>query len=333
MVSRSAVRDSATYHAFTMLLSNVLWYTVLRCLILDNMSLFLFVPYTVATVWGSYTGAKASMRIEKALGITTDPTKKKESPKALRAKRVLLIVLGLVGVATSVYSKNFLAATVIAGAVFVLDVGFSLLRRSRNTSNTTYHVIASVVYSAMWYATYHYLALKHMPLVLFPAYCFGSVLGALIGQSASQWFEKKIGATADGHLASATGNMIPWKWVVPLALVVAGFVLYSHNHATLAALAGLSASQQVAFSLVSRSRNRTNMAFHVIASIFSNGVWFLTFRQLQVKNWTLDLYVPYAAAGAIGSVTGVSISMAIEKKLGITSEAESKPSKPALVLG
>ncbi|HUZ92637.1 MAG TPA: hypothetical protein VNG29_01420, partial [Candidatus Paceibacterota bacterium] len=72
MVSRSAVRDNATYHAFTMLLSNVVWYSVLHFLVMENMSLVLFVPYTVATVWGSFTGAKASMRIEKAFGITTN---------------------------------------------------------------------------------------------------------------------------------------------------------------------------------------------------------------------------------------------------------------------
>lgn len=50
MVSRSAVRDSAVYHAFTLLLSNVLWYLVLRRLVTDNMTLVLFLPYTVATV-------------------------------------------------------------------------------------------------------------------------------------------------------------------------------------------------------------------------------------------------------------------------------------------
>lgn len=321
MVSRSAVRDSATYHAFTMLLSNVVWYSVLHALITDNMSLFLFVPYTVATVYGSFTGAKASMKVEKYFGITTSTEKKGPSPRSLLAKRALLTLLGVLGVAVVIYSKNLVAAIAVAGMVFVSDVAFSLLRRSRNTSNTTYHIVASLVYSAVWYALYHHLSLKGMPFNLFVPYCFGSVLGALSGQHASQWVERKIGATADAHLSADTSSLIPWKAIMVLALVVLACVALSWNPSTLILLAGLSGAQQVAFSLVSRSRNRSNMNYHIIASVFSNSIWFLTFRQLQIKNWTPELYVPYAAGGAIGSVTGVVASMAIEKKLHVTSEA------------
>ena len=322
MVSRSAVRDSATYHAFTMLLSNVAWYAVLRFLILENMSLLLFVPYTIATVWGSFTGATTSMKIENYFGITTNPEQKKPSPRSLLAKRALFVILGVTGTAVVLYAQNFVAALVVASAVFASDVVFSLLRRSRNTSNTTYHVIASLVYSAVWYATWSYLALKGMPLALFVPYCFGSVLGALSGQSVSQWIERKIGATGDAHLSSNTTSLIPRKLIVLLLFVVAVFAAISENYLFLLFLATLSAAQQVAFSLVSRSRNRNNMTYHIIASIFSNGVWFLTFRQLQIKSWTSELYIPYAAGGAVGSVTGVAVSMGIEKKLHITSEAK-----------
>jgi hypothetical protein len=330
MVSRSAVRDSATYHAFCMLLSNIVWYAVLHRLVLDNMSLFLFVPYTVATVWGSFTGAKASMCVEERLGITTDSKQKKESPRALLAKRILFSVMGVATIASVVAGKNLLLALTIIGMVFAADVGFSLLRRSRNTSNTTYHVVASLVYSAIWYALWGHLSLKGLPFLLFAPYCFGSVAGALFGQHASQWFERKIGATADKHLSDDAQkfswkeifDLLPWRVVATLALITIAFVAYSQHHYTLAMLTACSAGQQIAFSMVSRSRNRDNMTYHIIASIFSNGVWFLTFRQLQVQHWTPELYIPYAAGGAIGSVTGVASSMVIEKKLHITSEAK-----------
>jgi len=321
MVSRSAVRDNATYHAFTMLLSNVVWYSVLHFLVMENMSLVLFVPYTVATVWGSFTGAKASMRIEKAFGITTNPEQKKPSPKSLLAKRALFAVLGVLCVVVVIREHNLFASLTIAGMVFAADVGFSLLRRSRNTSNTTYHIVASLAYSSIWYALWGHLSLKGLPVALFAPYCFGSVSGALFGQHASQWFERKIGATADAHLSANTKDMIPWKAIAFLTAVIVTFACFAKNPSFLLLLAGLSGAQQIAFSLVSRSRNRINMTYHVLASCFSNSIWFLTFRELQVKQWTPDLYIPYAAGAAIGSVTGVVSSMAIEKKLHVTSEA------------
>ena len=38
--------------------------------------------------------------------------------------------------------------------------------------------------------------------------------------------------------------------------------------------------QNISFSIVSRSRNRDNIRYHIIAATFSNSIWFLTFRQL-----------------------------------------------------
>jgi len=160
-------------------------------------------------------------------------------------------------------------------------------------------------------------------------YCFGSILGGLGGQQASVWIERKIGATADAHLAPnaegviswrAIAALVPWRAIAVLAVTIGVFVVLSGGRSFLLCLAGLSALQQVAFSLVSRSRNRSNMTYHIIASVFSNSIWFLTFRQLNIKHWTPELYVPYAAGGAVGSVTGVVASMGIEKKLHITSE-------------
>lgn len=75
--------------------------------------------------------------------------------------------------------------------------------------------------------------------------------------------------------------------------------------------------QNITFSLVSRSRNRDNMNFHIIASILSNTVWFLTFRQLVISEMDWKLFVPYTIGTVIGSVTGAKISMYIEKRFNI----------------
>lgn len=327
MVSRSAVRDSVLYHAFTSLLSTFVFYLVLFKLIQDKLTLVLFIPYTVATVYGSFTGARTSQRIEEFFGITTDPTKKKPTPQSIRAQKILAIYLGIFGIIVAIYSKNFMTTFVIAGLAFADNVTFSILRRSRNTSNTTYHIAASLVKSTVAYLMLGSLALKGMPFELFIPYCFGSVLGGITGQEISAWVERKIGASADAHLNVDLPwyKFIPWKSVWILTAITLVLIAVTGTFSFVAYLAFLSAAQQISFSVVSRSRQRNNMTYHVIASVFSNAVWFLTFRELNVKNWTSELYVPYALGGAVGSVTGVGISMGIEKKLNIVSDAKPAP--------
>ena len=85
--------------------------------------------------------------------------------------------------------------------------------------------------------------------------------------------------------------------------------------------------QSVSFSLVSRSRNRNNITYHIIASIFSNAVWFLTFRELVTSNMNLMLFIPYTIGTVSGSVTGVKVSQWIEKILHAESDSHLKSNK------
>jgi uncharacterized membrane protein YfcA len=87
----------------------------------------------------------------------------------------------------------------------------------------------------------------------------------------------------------------------------------------------LSFAQNVAFSLVSRSRNRNNISYHVIASICSNGIWFLTFRYLVTQNMNLTLFVPYTIGTVCGSVFGVKVSQVIERWLHAESDSHLNP--------
>jgi hypothetical protein len=82
----------------------------------------------------------------------------------------------------------------------------------------------------------------------------------------------------------------------------------------------LAFAQSVSFSLVSRSRNRSSINYHIIASVLSNAIWYLTFRHLVTANMTLDLLAPYTAGTVGGSVLGVKISMVIERWLGASSD-------------
>jgi len=82
----------------------------------------------------------------------------------------------------------------------------------------------------------------------------------------------------------------------------------------------LSFVQNISFSIVSRSRNRNNMKYHLIAAFFSNTIWFITFRQLVKADMTFLFFVPYCLGTMLGSVFGVKISMWIESKLGAAAD-------------
>jgi len=79
--------------------------------------------------------------------------------------------------------------------------------------------------------------------------------------------------------------------------------------------------QNISFSIVSRSRNRDNLKFHLIAAFFSNSIWFLTFRHLIRSDMSLYLFPWYCAGTMLGSVFGVRISMMIEKWCGASADA------------
>ena len=78
--------------------------------------------------------------------------------------------------------------------------------------------------------------------------------------------------------------------------------------------------QNVSFSIVGRSRNRDNMAYHLLASVAGNGVWFATMRELLASDMSAAMAVPYVAGSVVGSICGVKVSMVIERWLGAASD-------------
>lgn len=59
----------------------------------------------------------------------------------------------------------------------------------------------------------------------------------------------------------------------------------------------------------------------MIASVFSNGIWFLTFRQLILAEMSFMLFIPYTIGTVSGSLCGAKLSMWIEKKVGAESDS------------
>jgi len=89
---------------------------------------------------------------------------------------------------------------------------------------------------------------------------------------------------------------------------------------TLAKILGLTFVKNISFTIVSRSRNRGNKRYHMIAALFSNSIWFLTFRELIQGDMNLILFIPYVIGTIAGSTYGMTISMRIEKWLGATAD-------------
>lgn len=78
----------------------------------------------------------------------------------------------------------------------------------------------------------------------------------------------------------------------------------------------LAFAQNIAFTMTSRSRNRDSMSYHATCSVFSNGIWFLTMRELVVAELSLWLFIPYVIGTVAGSLSGAKMSIKIEKIIG-----------------
>lgn len=86
-------------------------------------------------------------------------------------------------------------------------------------------------------------------------------------------------------------------------------------------IAVIAFAQNTAFSMVSRSRNRSNMTYHAICSVFSNGLWLFTFGLLGTElliNSNYIMAIPYIIGTVAGSIFGAKVSMRIETWLGAT---------------
>lgn len=82
--------------------------------------------------------------------------------------------------------------------------------------------------------------------------------------------------------------------------------------------------QNISFSITSRSRNRDSVKYHLLAAMFSNTIWFLTFRELVKGDMNFILFVPYVLGTVAGSITGVKVSMFIEKFIGAKADGHLK---------
>lgn len=65
---------------------------------------------------------------------------------------------------------------------------------------------------------------------------------------------------------------------------------------------GLTILQNASFTLVSRARNSSSIAYHAGAAVLSNGIWLLVIRQIVVNLDKWEIMVAYVAGAVIGSI-------------------------------
>ena len=86
----------------------------------------------------------------------------------------------------------------------------------------------------------------------------------------------------------------------------------------------LAFTQNIAFTLVSRARNRDHMAYHAVMSVLSNGIFFLTFRELLLSDMAWTMFPPYVLGTVCGSLYGAKIALRIERRIGALADPVTK---------
>lgn len=330
LTSRSRNRSSVVYHFLAATLSTFIFFWMLRKLIVSELTLALFFPYVAGTVAGSITGAQISSWIEKKIGAVMDIAS--GTPISKRGFIFQIWPLAFFG---SILTVQFLVADFqneailfsIAGLLFLQNFSYTIVSRAGNRNNHLFLLGTSIFNGIVQFFIYQKLVAYKMNWPMFVPYLSGSVSGSIAGAAVSAPIEKKIKASADAHVKTGAKIKIAfWPFVLLPAAVVAVAVAL-HDAQSHLFLFGLAVSQNFAFLAVSRARNRDNVAHHAIASVFSNGVWFLTFRQLYISGLELPLIVPYALGIAVGSLAALYISLYIEKKIGSVADAIIQPKK------
>lgn len=346
MASRSGVRNSYVYYALTSPLASVAFYMTLRFLVSKDMTLWFFAPYVAATVFGSVSGSNISKRVEKKFNITTRTDEKEE--KALKDKKKTsglsevetkrlawilkekektsgkgrwVLAFVLCGIAVLLLRSGAAAIEsqlLLIGLVALKEMSFTLVRSSRNTNKPWFHAVVTVLDGVLWYFMWRELVMAKLPLALIPPYMLGGILGGLCGQKVAFFVGKRIQAEADAHLKGKSPSIVG----PALCMLLLGFVstVWLGEWRGPMFMFAVAAFQSVSFSLVSRSRNRNNTNYHAIASVFSNGAWYLVFRNVVRKDMQLAYAPAYIAGSVFGSLIGVGASMYIEKMLGAASD-------------
>jgi hypothetical protein len=166
-------------------------------------------------------------------------------------------------------------------------------------------------------------------LILFTPYLIGSVLGSLIGAEWGKRFSGFIKARWDAHSLPPDAMPTPHRQSIVCAALLIPQIWYfgMSEWSSQVLLFGAALLQTSAFTVVSRARQRNHELYIEWASVFSNGIWFVTLNILVVNHLALYLWIPFLVGTGIGSLWGQAVAMRLEAEIGAT--MADKPAKQA----
>lgn len=316
--SRAGTRSSNAFHAFTAVFASLVFFMTLRYLFRDQqMSLLLLPTYMFATVFGSLHGNVVSRKIEKWIGAQTEAPKNQPQLMRFWPSMVVLLIMLLLQI---IFVQSSLGPWMIAGLAtltLIDNFSFAVLRLARSSDNYWFHGFAALLQAGAKFLGLAIMFNYQMDWALFLPTTTGGVMGSLTGQYFARSISDKINAKFDSHVV---GNKeIEWPIIQTLiflmGMVIHGFIFGQNNLVNVLLLLGYAFGQSVSFAIVSRARQRNHNTYLMWASVFSNGVWYLTMNQLALKNITPDKTAPYVVGGVVGSLVGQNVAMHIEKKI------------------
>jgi hypothetical protein len=230
----------------------------------------------------------------------------------------------------SVFEKEILLALGIAGAAFIANVLFSSLRIARSTDAYWFHLVLVLIHAVAGFTTYGVLVKANGNWFLFAPYLTAAILGSLLGAEWGKRIGASIGASWQARKIGKGELVFPRKQTaLCLALFIPHFAYFGYQFSEQVWIAqsltlGAALLQNSAFTVVSRARQRNHELYLEWASVFSNGIWFLTLSVLVFNDLSSYLLIPYLVGTGIGSLWGQNFAIALENKIGATMESTLK---------
>lgn len=210
--SRARSRNNFSYSTLAAMASGFLFLLSFRYLVVNNMPLSLFIPYTIGTVLGSIVGANTSAIFEKIFNIQPDTHLKKEGASKISFfgnnlfKIVVLTGLGFIMLQALNFGffLGFPATTIpftvlLVGSLvyFTQNATFSVASRAGNRNHVNYHLSARILNGIVTYLCFVYAVTNRMSFELFAPIILGQIAGSVTGQGIGMKIESKIGAYMD----------------------------------------------------------------------------------------------------------------------------------------
>lgn len=333
LTSRARTRDSNLYHLIASVCSSVVWFFTFQILVRVQMDLAFFLPYTAGTVLGSITGSQVSAWIEKQIGAVADGDAKNTGKKVS-----VIPLLGLLATCSLVQMFFFPPTLgwpffVLIASCFVRDFSFSMRTWVQNRNSEKLIIGVNVLTAVTEFFAWGGLFQTAMPWNIFLPYTTAGTAGSIFGANIAAWAGKKVGASADAHLKKGYNPTVfnPYPHIILGASIVGASIFWGGGFEFLFLLIviGNSFAKSVAFTMVSRSRNRNHILYHLVSALGANGLWFFTLYSLALKNLDPHLAIPYIAASVSGGLAAVRIAMWVEKAIGASADAHVKQVKPA----